>query len=94
MPSHLDFDEKIAMIRLGKAKLISWDKIYHYTDFVQAYKYPQDIERDKIEKENIVNSKKYRDKLSRERDAILDELLLGDAEKALKLIQKFEAFKV
>lgn len=93
VPQGLNFLSKMALIRSGKAKIRPFSEIQHYTDFIQAYTYPHDLEIKKIEDENSEFIRKNLKRLEDEKFKIMDQIMLGDVQVALTLLQQFEKFK-
>lgn len=93
----LTFDQQFALISAGKAKLKPRSAVSSYTDLNDAYTYPSH------EKEVGVASKKVAtweaarnkiiDRIHAERDRVVDQIMLGEANDALVAIDKFAAGK-
>ena len=91
---NLDAQEKLDLIKQGKAKRRPWNEIQPYTDFVYAYTYPQDVEIDKIKKANDTFKKRNLSKLETLRNSLMDTLMLGDTDIAYTLLNELENFKI
>lgn len=94
VPNGLDFNEKYKAIVKGEAKLKSRDELDSYTDLKDAYVFPIDKLISIANKENDQFYTKIYQELSSKKNSILDEIILGDAQEALKMIREFEKYNV
>lgn len=82
--------KRIDLIFAGKVKLLPRDKINDYTDLADAYDFSSIEVKGGFKKEfnNVMSKLK---KISQDAK---DQIMLGDCEEALKLIQKLEIFEI
>lgn len=84
---------QIKLIQDGKAKLKSkFERAYYVTDifdFPKNWEKPFDELCEKIE----ANHKIQQEILSKKQEMLMDEIILGDQENALKMLREFEQFK-
>lgn len=84
--------QKVDLIYEGKVKLKPRNKIDpNYTDLADAYEFP--IEKEMAKDAEIWSNKyeKIVSRVNKDKEKLLDKMILGDAEAALKMFTDFES---
>lgn len=85
--------DRIRLVRSGKAKLISNTKILEFSNHTRDYiSYMFDFSNhESVSKTNSASVKKASAPIKKKSQEIKDQIMLGDAEEALKMITELES---